>query len=235
MSIQKRYILFFIGIMIQAAGVTLVVKSILGTSPISSLPYVLGVASSYSLGLTTFLVNLVFMLAQFAILGQRFQRIQLLQLPIMIVFSAVIDVYMYIFSALQPEAYGLKLVLLLVGTICIALGVSLQVIADVIMLSGDGFVNAVATRWHFSFGKVKTMFDTILVVLSVITSLVWIGDIEGIREGTLVSAVITGTIARFFIDRLGTIDEYGRLIFAPHFAKRSARPAPRKLVFTDKD
>ena len=36
----KRYIIFFIGLYINSLGVALITKASLGTSPISSIPYV---------------------------------------------------------------------------------------------------------------------------------------------------------------------------------------------------
>ena len=68
MSIYKRYMIFTIGILLQSAGIALVVKSLLGTSPISSVPYVLSLVFPYSLGEMTFLINMVFLLAQVLIL-----------------------------------------------------------------------------------------------------------------------------------------------------------------------
>ena len=81
------------------------------------------------------------------------------------------------------------------------------------MLAGEGIVNAVALRWKLDFGRVKTIFDTSLVVLAALLSSTQLGSIEGIREGTLVSALITGSIARFFIRALSYVDKNGVLIF----------------------
>ena len=213
MSIYKRYVIFTVGILLQSAGIALVVKSLLGTSPISSVPYVLSLASLYSLGEMTFAVNMLFLAGQMMILGRKFNPLQLLQIPITAVFAAFIDLSMALFADLRPELYLLQLMVLLAGAALIALGVSLQVIANVIMLAGEGIVNAVALRWKLDFGRVKTIFDTSLVVLAALLSSTQLGSIEGIREGTLVSALITGSIARFFIRALSYVDKNGVLIF----------------------
>ncbi len=211
MSLFKRYTIFLAGILWQAAGISLVVKSLLGTSPISSLPYVLSLTAAFSLGEMTFAVNMLFLLGQLLILGPRFHALQFMQIPILLLFAACIDLTMFLFSALQPEAYIAKLLLLGIGTALIALGVALQVIANVIMLSGEGIVYAISQRWHFDFGNVKTAFDTTLVLTAAILSWSYLQSIEGIREGTLISALVTGSIARFFIHHLSRVDTNGNL------------------------
>lgn len=216
MSIYKRYAIFMIGILLQAAGISLVVKSLLGTSPISSVPYVLSLAFPFSLGQTTFAINMLFLLGQILILGRQFNPLQLMQIPVTMIFAAFIDFTMFLFTSLLPVNYLFKCIILLSGAALIALGVSLQVIANVIMLAGEGIVNAISLHWYFDFGTVKTWFDSTLVALAAIFSYLYSGSIEGIREGTLISALITGSIARFFIHHLGQVNENGQLILAPH-------------------
>jgi uncharacterized membrane protein YczE len=172
------------------------------------------------MGIMTFIVNMIFLLAQMVILGHRFQKVQLMQIPFTVIFASFIDITLYVFSWLLPEFYGLKLLVLFLGSGCVALGVSLQVIADVVMLAGEALVNAIAIRWQFEFGRVKTVFDIALVCLAASFSLFWLGEIEGLREGTLISALVTGTIARFFIHHLSYIDGNGKFVFAPHFTQR---------------
>ena len=46
----KRYIVFIIGLFINSMGVSLITKADLGTSPISSIPYVLSLNFPFSLG-----------------------------------------------------------------------------------------------------------------------------------------------------------------------------------------
>ena len=113
LSIWKRYLIFTIGILVQSAGITLVVKSLLGTSPISSLPYVLSLAYPYTLGQTTFVVNMAFLAGQIVLLRRRFDSIQLFQIPVTFVFACFIDLSMALFAAVLPESYIFKMALLL--------------------------------------------------------------------------------------------------------------------------
>ena len=201
--------------MIQSAGIALVVKSLLGTSPISSLPYVLSLISPFTFGQTTFAINMVFVVFELLMLRRDFPAVFWLQIPVTILFGFCIDFFMNLFT-IVPDAYALKLLLCLLGTALVALGVAGQGIADVLMLAGEAIVQAISQVFHFEFGWVKTAFDCSLVVSAAIFSYTQLGTIEGIREGTLISALITGSIARFFIHHLGRVDAQGNLVFAPH-------------------
>lgn len=216
MSIWKRYLIFTIGILVQSAGIALVVKSLLGTSPISSLPYVLSLAYPFTLGQTTFVVNMAFLVGQIALLRHRFNSVQLFQIPVTLVFAFFIDVSMALLENVIPELYLAKMAVLLLGAAFVALGVSLQVIAHVLMLAGEAIVQAISQVFHFEFGWIKTAFDCTLVSSAALFSFTQLGTIEGIREGTLISALITGSIARFFIHHLSRVDAHGVLVFAPH-------------------
>lgn len=217
MSMGKRYILFVLAVIVQAAGIALVVKSMLGTSPISSLPYVISLVSTFTLGQMTFSINMLFVLGQYLLLRKSFEAVQFFQVPVTLLFAWFIDFFMAAWGWVVPTGYVSQLIPLLAGTTMIAFGVAVQGIANVLMLPGEGIVYAVSRCFAIEFGRVKTGNDVILVLLAAILSFLYLGDIEGIREGTLISALITGTIARFFLRHLSTVDEKGNLLFKPHF------------------
>lgn len=217
LSLWKRYLIFFIGILIQSMGIALTVKSALGTPPISSVPYVLSLAYPFTFGQTTFAVNMVFLLGQIALLRRRFNPVQLLQIPAVFVFSCFIDLSMALLGRLHPVFYGEEIFLAILGSALIGLGVAHQVIGRVLMLSGEGIVSAVSQVTGIEFGWVKTGNDCFLVFLTVLFSFLHFGEINGVREGNLIAAVITGSLARFFIRHLSRVDETGHLVYAPHF------------------
>lgn len=215
MSTPKRYMLLIIAVMIQSAGIALVVKSLLGTSPISSVPYVLSLISPFTFGQTTFAVNMLFVVFELLMLRRNFPAVFWLQIPVTIVFGLCIDFFMALFT-IVPEAYPLKIALCIIGTALVALGVAGQGVADVLMLAGEGAVYTFAHQFHIDFGKVKVGNDVSLVIIAAIVSLASLGTIEGIREGTLLSALLTGIFARFFLRHLGRVDAHGRIYLSLH-------------------
>lgn len=198
-ELLKRYLVFMLGLFFSSLGISLVTKAGLGTSPISSLPYVLSLAFPLTLGQFTFIVNLALLGAQIVILKRDFQKIQFLQIPMLIVFGSFIDLTMAGLSFLNPTSYGIKIVVLLLGCISLGLGVCIQVLANVVMLSGEALVKAITLKWQKDFGAVKTLFDLSLVASAILMSLIFFSRIEGLREGTVIAAITVGLISRLFI------------------------------------
>lgn len=199
MNIVKRYIVFLIGLIFMAMGIVLIIKSSLGTSPISSIAYVLSLAGPFSVGEFNFIISAVMFILQPIILRSRFEWIQVLQLPMTFIFCAFIDFFMYVFSGLFPVSYPEHIAVLACGCIAMGIGVTCQLLGRVVMLPGEGLVNAIAVHWHFDFGKVKVVFDWTLVAMAAIISLYYFDTIVGIREGTLISAFSTGMLVKLFM------------------------------------
>lgn len=213
MSTLKRYILFICGLFFVALGISCTIKGMLGISPISGVPYVLSLRFPVSIGGFTFIFNMLFVFAQIVILRRQFPYLQLLQIPMTAIFSFFIDLTMLLLSPVTPETYISRFVTMLAGTGAIALGVALEVIGNVVMLPGEGVVNAIAIRWRLDFGYTKTWFDTSLVLIAGLLSWFYFGEIYGVREGTLISALITGAMARFFIKNLSRAGKSGGIVF----------------------
>jgi uncharacterized protein len=207
-ELSKRYLVCLVGILMSAIGITFLTKSGLGTSQISSLPYVASVILSISLGMATFVINIVFVLAQVAILRKEFTKRDLLQLPLNFVFCFFIDITMFVFAALQPSIYALKIALCVAGCAFIALGISLQIVSKVSILPGDGIVRAITRKTGKNFGTIKTIFDLSLVASAVVLSFAVLRTLIGVREGTIIAALIVGTISRFCLDHLGPVNRW---------------------------
>lgn len=213
MSTLKRWVLFICGLFFVALGISCAIKGTLGTAAISSTPYILSLRYPISLGGFTFIINMLFLLGQILILRRQFQYIQLLQIPMTIIFGCFIDLTMFLLSIVIPEMYISRFVTMLLGATIVALGVALEIIGNVVTLPGEGIVNTIAIHWHFDFGNTKTCFDISIVLIAGILSWIYFGEIHGIREGTLISALITGSIARFFIKNLSHVGQNGSRIF----------------------
>ena len=78
----------------------------------------------------------------------------------------------------------------------LATGIAFQLLADISFMPGDGFVRTVAEEYGFAFGTTKVCFDVSIVVAAVVVSFCWFQEISGIREGTLIAAVLVGFIIR---------------------------------------
>ena len=192
----KRYAIFAIGLFINSLGVSFITTADLGTSPISSIPYVLSLNAPLSLGQFTILFNLLIVLVQLPILKKQFQWEHWLQVPVTLLFGWFIDLTMVPLAAIAPQTYLWKLGFLLLGCLILGFGVYLEMAANVAMLPGESFVRAVSTTWHRDFGLTKIVFDVSMSLTAAGLSLVLAHTLDGVREGTLIAALLVGLVAR---------------------------------------
>lgn len=186
------------GVIINSFGIAFITKAALGTSPISSLPYVLSLYFPFSLGGFTFVMNILFIAAQFALLGREIKPVQLLQIVVNVVFSSAIDISMSLLNWLNPVGLAARLASLLGGCIILAFGVALEVAPGVLVVPGEGIVNALSRRTGVRFGTMKVIFDVSLMTTAAALSFVLFGRLNGLGAGTLISALIVGRIVNFF-------------------------------------
>ena len=203
-EIAKRYVLFIISLFFSAFGVAVTKRGELGVSPISSVANVLSYRfSGLSLGTWLIIWNCALIVGQIVILRRNFKPIQLLQVPLSFLFGYFTDFGMWCTLHIPVNSYPVRLVMVISGVIILGFGISLSVIADVIMNSGEAFVKALADGIHKNFGNVKIAFDISCVILSIILSLVFFDfSIVGTREGTVISAFCTGIVVKIFCGRL---------------------------------
>lgn len=192
----KRYIVFALGMFVCAVGVVLVTKSDLGASAVASIPYVLSLIFPVSMGKFTMAFGLTLVLLQLIILGRGFKAEYLLQIPIYVVFGSFIDLCEPLLAFVAPQSYIAKFAIMLLGCVIIAVSVYLEVIADVAMLPAESFVRAVVKRWGTEFGATKICFDVSISLIAAALSLICLGQLRGVREGTLVAAVFIGWVTR---------------------------------------
>lgn len=200
----KRYVLFIISLFFSALGVAFTKRGELGVSPISSVANVLSCKfDALSLGTWLIIWNCILIAGQIIILRRKFQPIQLLQVPLSFLFGWFTDLGMMIVSHIPADSYIVRLVMVIIGIVILAFGIALSVIANVLMNSGEAFVKAISDTIHKEFGNVKIIFDISCVVTALILSLIFFNfTIVGTREGTIISALLTGVVVKFFCGKL---------------------------------
>lgn len=189
----ERLVWFSAGILINSFGIVLITKGALGTSQISSIPYVLSLQMpSISFGMFSFIMNMVYIVLQALLLRRQFKPIQLLQIVVNVVFSASIDVFMAMLSFYAPQQLFTRVLSAIAGCIVLAFGISVEVAPDLIMVPGEGIVAAISKVSGRRFGSVKVMFDVTLILIAALLSWLFFGNIVGVGVGTLLSAVSVG-------------------------------------------
>lgn len=192
----NRYIIYLISLFIISLGASLSIKANLGTSPLICLPYVCSLITNLSVGIVIFLFTILFIVIQIALLGKGFEKRQYLQLVIGFIFSFFVDFSLMIVNFINPIGYINQFLLLLFSCLVVAFGVLLEIQTEVVYLPADGVIVAISQVLKKEFPKVKPFVDTSMVIIAAILSIVFLGYLAGVREGTIISALIIGPIVK---------------------------------------
>lgn len=196
----KRYVVFLLSLFFMGLGIAFTKHCSLGVSPVSSLPNVVSIKlTMISFGTWVTITNCLFVLGQVLVLRRKFKMIQLLQLPLSFVFGFFTDFGLWMISGIPNDSYIIQLLLLLCGIVILGFGIMLGINADVLVNAGEAFVKALADTLKINFGNMKIIFDVSCILLSTVLSLVFFdGKVLGIREGTMISALLVGTVVKLF-------------------------------------
>lgn len=199
-EIFKRYMLFIACLFFMGLGVALTKHGDLGVSPISSVANVVSIRFTFfSFGTWLTISNCVLLVGQILLLRKDFKPFQLMQIPLSFLFGYFTDFGLWLAGNIPNDTYIAQLLLVLSGIAVLGFGITLGIIADVILNSGEAFVKALACVTKKDFGNVKIAFDVSWVLLSIVLSLLFFeGKLYGTREGTIISALLVGVTVKFF-------------------------------------
>ena len=203
--ICRRILVFAVGLLVISLSIGFITKASLGTPPISSIPYSLSlIFPSLSLGNFTIIYSLLLVFLQLVILGKQADKVSLgLQVVISFVFGYFIDFGMMLLGDFSPEIYWERIVCVLIGCFGLAFGVYLQIVADFTMVPGDGFAYALSVRIKKKpYRVVRVCSDVSMIVIAAIIGYIGMGTTGGVREGTVICAILIGTIAGVYFSKL---------------------------------
>ncbi|WP_281242108.1 YczE/YyaS/YitT family protein [Alkalibacterium gilvum] len=183
-------------LVVMGFGIALVTKSNLGTSAISSIPYVLSRVFNLTFGTFTLIINTLYFFIQLIVLRENFPRSQYFQVVVGPILGLFIDLSMFLLAGLKDMNYVSQLSVLLIGCVIIGYSIWLQLSAKIVNNPTEGMVNLVAIISKKEFSRIKILFDIFLVIIAAIISYTGLGKVVGIREGTVISAFVVGYVIR---------------------------------------
>jgi uncharacterized protein len=189
-----RIALYIAGLFCLAVGVILAIKSNLGVSPVSSIPLSISNISGHSLGTVTMGMFAFYVLMQILILRREFKMKGLLQICFSFVFGVFVDLAAILFMWVEANNYLFKVLLIMLSILVVAVGVMLVISMDIVPGAPEGLMLAICKKTGIAFHRMKVWFDSTSVVLAGILSLVFLGNISSIREGTIISAILIGKV-----------------------------------------
>lgn len=225
-SFVWQHLLLLVSLFVMTMGVAVCVRSMLGSSVISTLPYVFSTAGSQGLGVPqftigqyTYIMNALLVVGQICVLRRQFELVQLFQLLVGFVFGTLIDVNMLLTAWLVPTTLWAKIAAQVAGCTILGFGISIEVRCGSVTMPGEGFPVAVSCVTGIPFHKAKIGVDVSLVTLAVVFSYVFFGAwqwyIVGI--GTLFAMIYVGMVVRMVGRHLGWFDRL--LAYQPGFRR----------------
>jgi uncharacterized membrane protein YczE len=198
MNLKKisRYFIYLLSLFIISLGASLSIKANLGTSPLICLPYVSSLIVKLSVGEVMFVFTIIFILIQVLLLRKDFEKRQYLQLIIGTIFSVFVDFSLMLVNFINPVGYVNQMLLLLFSCVVVAFGVLLEIQTEIVYLPADGVIVAISRVLKKEFSMVKPFVDSSMVIIAAILSVVFLGYLAGVREGTIISAIIIGPIVK---------------------------------------
>ncbi len=192
----------------MAFGISFSIKADIGVSPISCVPYIYSLKFPLSIGELTIILNALFMVIQIAILRKKYNIVQLVQLPAIIVFGYCIDIAMPLVENLNPINYMEQLILCLIACVVLAFGIFLVIKTRLTYLPLEGLVLVISQTFKKEFGKIKISMDSLMVVIGVISSFIFLNELVGIREGSIIAALLIGALIKFFSVKLNVVEKW---------------------------
>lgn len=192
-KIVTRLIMYFAGLFIMTVGIALSVKSDLGVSPVSSIPYTITCVWGIEMGRATVIFHAALVLLQIVLLRRDFKIKNLLQILVGIIFGIFTTFCNYGATQLpSTDNIVIRLAMVLVSTVAVAIGIFFYMPADIIPLAGEGTMKAVSDITKIAFPKVKVGFDVSMVAVSLLTCLLALRSFGSVGVGTVIAAVLVG-------------------------------------------
>ena len=194
-KLTARVGVYSVGLFILALGVAFSINANLGISPVSSWAVTVHMASGIGAGLSKTLFFILCVFIQIAILRKDFIWIDLTQILFSFLFGIFLDAAIWIIGDFVLPTYIGQLVMLVISILFISTGLAIYLEARLIALPAEGIILALIKKYpHLTFQRIKVVKDCILVLLAVATTLIFMGGIYGVREGTVITALLVGRL-----------------------------------------
>ncbi len=190
----KKILTYCLGLFIMALGVSISKASDLGVSPVNSIPAVQSNILSIDMGICTTIVFTIFILIQILIMRKEFKLFNLFQIIPSFLFGFFVSGSNRICEQFLPEVgtYFASIVYLLCSIVLVALGILLYLNAEILSLPGEGVMQAISYKSNIKVSTAKMLFDWTMIIIATILSMVYLGRLDGIREGTVIAAFGVG-------------------------------------------
>lgn len=203
-KLGRRLIMYVMGLFMMTIGVALSVKSNLGVSPVSSIPYTMTCIWGIEMGKATIIFHCFLVVIQILLLRQNFKIRNLFQVLVGVMFGYFTTFCNWGVSFLpDTDSIPIRICMMLVSTVIIAFGIFFYMPPEIMPLAGEGAMKAVSDVSGIQFSKVKIGFDVSMVVISLCCCLIFIRSFGSVGIGTVIAAVLVGSVLGVITKKFG--------------------------------
>ena len=199
-NVIERYMLFLLGLFIASMGVAFSTKAGLGTSPVASVPYSVSlVCPIFTLGGWLNLLSVLQITVQVLLLGKKCKPLEIIiQTVLAFVYGYMTDISCLLIKGIEVDTYIKQIAYMLLGCIILAFGIWIQLKGAVAMLPGEAMNRTISMVTGKKYENVKIFFDVLYIAIAAIICIVFLGRLEGVREGSIFAAVMVGNIIKVY-------------------------------------
>lgn len=196
----KNYSLFLIGLFIASMGVALSTKAGLGTSPVASVPYSVSLVNhALTFGWWLNMWSVVQIAVQIALLRKKCKPMEIIiQTVLAFVYGYLTDFSCFLISGIQAESYIIQFLMMIVSCFVLGFGIWIQFKGGVAMLPGEAMNRAISEVTGKRYENIKIFFDVLYIAAAAVICFAFIGKLEGVREGSIIAAVLIGNIIKLY-------------------------------------
>ena len=199
-QVIKNYALFLIGLFIASMGVALSAKAGLGTSPVASVPYSVSLVNhTLTFGWWLNMWSVLQIAAQIALLRKKCKPVEIIiQTVLAFVYGYLTDFSCKLISGLQANTYIMQFALMILSCFVLGFGIWIQFKGGVAMLPGEAMNRAISEVTGKKYENIKIFFDVLYIIVAAAICFIFIGKLEGVREGSIIAAVLIGNIIKLY-------------------------------------
>ena len=199
-QVIKNYTLFLIGLFIASMGVALSAKAGLGTSPVASVPYSVSLVNhTLTFGWWLNMWSVLQIAVQIALLRKKCKLVEIIiQTVLAFVYGYLTDFSCKLISGLQANTYIMQFALMILSCFVLGFGIWVQFKGGVAMLPGEAMNRAISEVTGKKYENIKIFFDVLYIIVAAAICFIFIGKLEGVREGSIIAAVLIGNIIKLY-------------------------------------
>ena len=206
-QVIKNYALFLIGLFIASMGVALSAKAGLGTSPVASVPYSVSLVNhTLTFGWWLNMWSVLQIAVQIALLRKKCKPVEIIiQTVLAFVYGYLTDFSCKLISGLQANTYIMQFALMILSCFVLGFGIWVQFKGGVAMLPGEAMNRAISEVTGRKYENIKIFIDVLYIIVAAAICFIFIGKLEGVREGSIIAAVLIGNIIKLYNSLYNTL------------------------------